>query len=125
MNKKNIQDIIYSIIYSSGDVFLPDNIKKILATDLIGESKKSFYISGWSIVHLMNGIIFGYIYLYFKWDSRLYTYKLFIIHTLWEFWQVLIGMSSPCRLTGRSNLIDIIMDTILFMLGAYIVRTYY
>jgi hypothetical protein len=92
---------------------------------LIGESKKTFYISGWSIVHLMSGIIFGYIYLYFKWDSRLYTYKLFIIHTLWEFWQMLIGMSSPYKLTGRSNLIDIIMDTILFMLGAYIVRTYY
>ena len=121
MNKINLQDIIYN----SGDVFLPEKLKNILGTDLIGSSKKTFYVSGWSIVHFINGIIFGYLYLYFKGDSRLYIFKLFIIHTIWEFWQILIGMSKPYKLTGRSNLIDTIMDTIFFMLGTYIVRKYY
>jgi len=121
MNKSSIQNIIYN----SGDVFLPENIKNILGKDLIGTSKKSFYVSGWSIVHLINGIIFGYLYLYFNYDIRFYTYKLFIIHTIWELWQMLIGMSKPYKLTGRSNLIDTIMDTIFFMLGASIVRKYY
>ena len=120
MNKKYIENIIYN----SGDVFLPEKIKKILGTDLIGTSKKTFYVSGWSIVHLINGIIVGYIYLYLKGDHKMYTFKLLIIHTIWEFWQILIGMSKPYKLTGRSNLIDSIMDTIFFMLGAYIVRKY-
>ena len=40
---------------------------------------------------------------------------------MWEFWQMLVGMSKPYKLTGRNNLIDIIIDTIFFMLGAYIV----
>ena len=121
INTKNI----YDIIYSSGNVFLPKKMQDILTTDLIGTSKKTFYVSGWSIVHFISGIIFGYLYLYFNGDIRLYTFKLFIIHTLWEFWQMLIGMSKPYKLTGRSNLIDTIMDTIFFMLGAYIVHKYY
>ena len=121
MNK----DWLHKVIYSSGDVFLPEKIKNILGMNLIGTSEKTFYISGWSIVHLINGIIIGYIYLHFKWNSRLYILNLFIIHTIWEFWQILIGMAKPYKLIGRSNLIDTIMDTILFMLGAYIVRKYY
>ena len=125
MNKIYLQNIIYN----SGDVFLPEKIKKILLTDLIGTSKKTFYISGWSIVHFINGILIGYIYLYLKGDRSVYMsvymFKLFLLHTLWEFWQILIGMAKPYKLTGRSNLIDSIIHTILFMLGAYIVRKYY
>jgi hypothetical protein len=115
---------LQNIIYSSGDVFLPEKIKNILASDLIGTSEKTFYVSGWSIVHLINGIIIGYIYLYFKGDIKVYAFKMFIIHTAWEFWQMLIGMAKPYKLTGRSNLIDTIMDTIFFMFGAYFVRIY-
>ena len=121
MNKIYLQNIIYN----SGNTFLSEKVKNILGTDLIGTSKKTFYVSGWSIVHFINGLIIGYIYLYFKGDSRFYIFKLFIIHTIWEFWQMLIGMSKPYKLTGRSNLIDTIMDTILFMSGAYLVRKYY
>ena len=121
IDKKYIQNIIYN----SGDVFLPEKVKNILGTDLIGNSKKTLYVSGWSIIHFINGIIFGYLYLYFKGYSRLYLFKMFIIHTMWECWQMLIGMAKPYKLTGRSNLIDTIMDTIFFMLGAYIVPFLY
>jgi hypothetical protein len=120
MNKISLHDVIHS----SGDVFLPEKLKNILRTDLIGSTEKTFYVSGWSIVHLINGIIVGYIYLYFKWERRLYFFKLFIIHTLWELWQMLIGMSHPYKLSGHNNLIDTLMDTLLFMVGAYIVRKY-
>ena len=116
---------LHNIIYNSGDAFLPEEVVNILGYDLIGTHKKTFYVSGWSIVHLISGIIVGYIYLYFKGNNRLYTYKMFIIHTIWELCQMLIGMSKPYKLTGRSNLIDTIMDTIFFMLGAYIVRKFY
>jgi len=44
---------------------------------------------------------------------------MFIIHTLWELWQMIIGMANPMKLTGKSNLIDTIIDTLLFMGGSY------
>jgi hypothetical protein len=116
---------IKNIIYNSGDVFLPDKIKKKLAYDIIGSHKKTFYISGWSIVHFINGIIFGYLYLYFKYDKKYYTTNLFVLHTIWECWQIIIGMSNPYNLTGRSNLIDTIVDTIMFMSGAVIYKNIY
>jgi hypothetical protein len=112
-------EYLYKIIYSSGDVFLPEALKNILQKDIIGSSEKTFYISGWSIVHFMNGIIFGYLYLYFKYDIRQYFLTMFILHTLWELWQTIIGMAKPYKITGRSNIVDTIMDTILFMCGTY------
>ena len=118
MNNK----LLKKIIYNSGDVFLPDNIKKKLSYDIIGSQKKTFYISGWSIVHFINGIIFGYLYLYFKYDKKYYIINLLTLHTMWEFWQIIIGMSRPYSLTGRSNLIDTFVDTILFMSGALITK---
>jgi hypothetical protein len=121
MNKNNIR----SILNNSADLFLPEKVKNILKTDIIGDTNKTFYITGWSIIHLINGIIIGFIYLYFKWDIRLYTFKLFIIHTTYELFQMLIGMSKPLKLTGHNNFIDTIIDTILFMLGAYIIRKFY
>jgi hypothetical protein len=112
-------EYLYKIIYNSGDVFLPEAVKNILQKDIIGSSKKTFYISGWSIVHFINGIIFGYLYLYFKYDIRSYFLTMFILHTLWELWQSIIGMAKPYKITGRSNIVDTIMDTILFMCGTY------
>lgn len=118
MNYKQIKNILYN----SGDVFLPDNIKQILSYDIIGSHKKTFYISGWSIVHFINGIIFGYLYLYLHYDKKYYIINMLILHTLWEFWQIIIGMARPYSLSGRSNLIDTIVDTILFMAGALIAK---
>ena len=121
MNK----EYIHNMIYNSGDMFLPERLKYILSVDLIGNSKKTFYVSWWSIVHFINGMLFGYSYLYLNKDIKFYYYKLFILHSLWEMWQALIGMSKPYKLSGRSNLIDIVQDTIFFMVGAYIIRNFY
>lgn len=108
------------IIYSSGDVFLPDNIKKFLGTDLIGSSRDTFYISVWSIVHFLSGIFVGFFYFFMKWNLQTYMLNMFVLHTIWECWQILIGMSKPYMLTGRGNLVDIVVDTLMFMLGAYL-----
>lgn len=116
---------LYNMMYNSGDVFLPKKIKQMLEIDLVGSSKKTFYISGWSVIHLISGILLGYFYLHFRWDTKMYIYNMFLIHSTWELWQIFIGMSKPYKLTGYSNLIDTIMDTIFFMLGVYVVRKYY
>ena len=61
MNKLWLQNIIYN----SGDVFLPESVRTILLTEIIGSIKKTFYITWWSIIHFINGIIVGYLYLFF------------------------------------------------------------
>ena len=119
------KEFIKKIIYSSGDVFLPESVRTILLTELIGSIKKTFYITWWSIIHFINGIIFGYLYLFFKYNIKRYVIIMLIIHTCWEFWQILIGMAKPYNLTGHNNLVDIIMDTLLFMMGAYITLKLY
>jgi hypothetical protein len=113
-------EYIKKVIYSSGDVFLPETVKRVLRRDILGSAEKTFYISGWSIIHFISGILFGYLYLYFKYDITLYALNMLILHTCWEVWQILIGMSKPYKLTGTSNIVDTLVDTLLFMCGAYI-----
>lgn len=111
-----------NILYNSGDMFLPMWLRKFLEQDIIGSSSKTFYISYWSIIHFINGLFVGFLYLHLGYNKQHYLSTMFIIHLLWEMWQTIIGMAKPYRLTGPSNLIDTIMDTILFMLGAYIIH---
>jgi hypothetical protein len=111
---------LHDILYRSGDLFLPDSVNKFLSTDLIGSSRDTFYISGWSILHFLSGVFIGFFYLFMKWNVRTYILNMFVLHTMWECWQILIGMSRPYTLTGRGNLMDTVVDTVLFMIGAYI-----
>ena len=113
------------IIYNSGDVFLPKSIRDLLMQGIYFDNKKIFYLNGWTLMHLLSGIIVGFIYIYLNKPLKYYYYKMFVIHTLWELWQILIGMSHPYRLTGNSNLIDIIIDTLAFMLDSYLNLTFY
>ena len=108
------------VIYRSGDVFLPKPIKELLDKSIYTSQTNSFYINGWTFVHVMSGLIIGYIYFYGGYNKRDYYYNLFIIHTIWEAWQIFIGMSKPFSLTGHNNSIDIIVDTAAFMCGTYI-----
>jgi hypothetical protein len=61
-------------IYDSGDGYYPTNIKKLLDIEFIGSSKNTFYVSNWSILHLIFGLIIGYFYLYFKYNSSFYIF---------------------------------------------------
>lgn len=113
------------IIYNSGDVFLPKSIRDLLVKGMYFDNKTMFYLNGWTLIHVLSGIISGFIYIYLNKPLKYYYYKMFVIHTLWELWQMLIGMSHPYKLTGNSNLIDIIIDTLAFMLGSYLTLTFY
>jgi hypothetical protein len=112
-----------SIFYKSGDIFLPKEIRNILDYTFVGSISpyKSFYINGWSLLHMLSGILVASIFL--KDDPRIYI-KSFVIHTVWELWQVYIGMANPFTLVGKSSLIDSIVDTIFYMFGVYIVKEY-
>jgi hypothetical protein len=126
INKEYInKEYINKIIFSSGEILLPDSVRNPLMANIVGSSQKTFYISGWSIIHIINGILFGYLYLVFKYDMKRYVINMLILHTCWEGWQMLIGMSKPYKLTGPNNLIDTFMDTLLFMVGAYVALKIY
>jgi hypothetical protein len=105
---------------NSSDAFLPTPIKTFLYKDFIGNTNNTFYISGWSIMHFISGIFIGVLYFYFNFNTLFYFRNMLITHSFWELWQIIIGTSKPYKLTGRSNLIDTIIDTILFMAGAFL-----
>ena len=111
------------VIYKSGDFFIPPSIKKMLDRSIYRTSNYSFYIEVWHILHFITGLLLGLIYIKFGYGRNFtkYLWNLFIIHTIWEYWQVYIGMSHPLRLTYNNNLLDIIFDTFVFMLGSCLV----
>jgi len=111
-----------NILYNSGDLFLPKRIRNFLSTDILGSSDDTFYISYWSLIHFMSGILAGQAYTAFGANKKNYYATMIFVHTLWELWQIYIGMAKPYKLKGSSNLVDTIVDTILFMSGTYIFK---
>jgi hypothetical protein len=122
---KRIGQRFSKILLNSGDVFLPPRVKRVLTTFLYNTPNNSFYINGWSILHLLSGILIGLLYLFLGKEETTFYFHLFIIHTIWELWQVFIGMAKPWRRTGDSNLIDSVVDTVMFMMGAYVALSVY
>jgi VanZ family protein len=113
------------LLLNSGDVFLPSRVISVLNTFLYNTPNNSFYINGWSILHLFSGILLGLLYLFLGKEDALFYFHLFILHTIWELWQVFIGMAKPWRRTGDSNIIDSVVDTGMFMMGAYVALSVY
>ena len=122
---KRIGQRFSKILLNSGDVFLPMRVKSVLHTFLYNTPNNSFYINGWSIIHLLSGILLGLLYLFLGKEETTFYFHLFILHTIWELWQVFIGMAKPWRRTGDSNLIDSVVDTVMFMMGAYVALSVY
>ncbi len=92
--------------YASGDLFLPKNIRKILETYIIGNDTSLFYITLWSFMHMLSGVMYSFV------SSSLVNYV--IVHTLWEIWQIYIGMT---RINTIRAIIDVFVDTIMGVIG--------
>jgi len=104
--------------YQSGDLFFPKAWIKALETPIIGHYNTAIYVNYWSLMHLLVGVLWGIGASYFEID-HIYAVG-FILHTVWELWQVIIGMSTPWILTGHNGFTDLVLDTGFFMLGVYI-----
>jgi hypothetical protein len=99
---------------NSGDLFLPKWLRNFLEIYLIGNNTSIFYISVWSLVHLISGILTLILLVtYTQWSIKTMTIAAFGLHTLWELWQYLI-MNTPRTMRGA---IDTITDTVLYMAG--------
>lgn len=116
-----------NLLFLSGDAFLPKPIRDFLSIfiyrypDTADDTGLIFYLQWWSIVHLLSGIVIGY------YARRLPNYyvKMLMIHTIWEIWQIFIGMNKPYNIGGRNGLVDTITDTILFMIGTYLASRFH
>jgi hypothetical protein len=106
--------IDWSRFRDSGDLFLPPQIQTFLQTHLIGTPTSVFYITYWSILHIISGVFVGMLLGRFKSISAPVAFlTALLIHTLWEAWQVLITRT-PNTVRGK---VDTVVDTVLFMIG--------
>lgn len=113
-----------SYVYRSGDLFFGARLRRALETFLVGSYASPVYITYWSILHFVSGLLTAYVLAEIYTVPGVSPYWVGLgIHTLWEGWQVLIGMAHPLRLTGHNGLVDIVMDTALFMAGMWVYDT--
>ncbi len=109
------------VLFRSGDIFLPQAPRRWLNRYIVGDETTLFYLNRWSVLHFLSGIFVGYILrgigVRGGVGSNTYYIMLLIIHTVWELWQIIINMT---QLTLR-GFIDIITDTLVFMLGGILV----
>lgn len=104
-----------------GDLLVPDPINRGLSTYILGNDQTQIYISLWSVNHLLSGIMVGYMLRYhteIRTQEKRYMTGI-IIHTLWEFFQIAVENTELTNLRGQ---IDVVMDTVLFMLGMMLVE---
>ena len=105
-----------SWIYKSGDIWLPKSVIEYLHTYVVGDETSLFYINYWHGMHFLSGLLFGLLFLYiYRFQYPIYTY--IFLHTLWELWQISIGMTE----TNLRGLIDIFVDTSMGLFGLYLI----
>jgi hypothetical protein len=111
-----------SLLYRSGDAFAPEHIRKQLFEYIIGGPNTLFYLNYWSIIHMLSGILVAAILhkIYGTASGFNYYFAGFLIHTLWETWQMLIGMSIYKGVHALRQWIDTGVDTLMFMSGMFI-----
>ncbi len=101
--------------------FLSEKYSKRLSKPFLG-SRQSIYFDGWSLVHLTNGLISGYVYIKMNFNMTHYYCVLLILHIMWEIYQIYIKSSNPYSLKGPNSLTDALIDTISFMFGVFLAK---
>ena len=106
-----------SLVYRSGDAFLPKDVSRFLHTFVYGSYNTPVYINYWSFMHALSGVLFAALCLRFPTIfPKPYLYG-FLVHCVWELWQIAIGMSRPFSAQGHNGITDIVLDTAFFMAG--------
>jgi len=104
------------ILFRSGDLFLPTPVRAFLETYYIGSDTSLFYITNWTFVHALVGVVLA-LYLFPSMTKEAAMWRIFWIHSAWELWQI-IGKNTPIH-TLR-GILDVFVDTTATMLGAWI-----
>jgi hypothetical protein len=101
------------VLCRTGDLLLPVSVRRVLEMYWIGNERSWVYITNWSIVHAISGVLTALLLQRYaaRWPVVATS---FWIHTAWELWQILVQNTPWWTLRGW---VDIAMDTTLFMLG--------
>jgi hypothetical protein len=108
-------------LFLSGDLFLPKWVREILERYHFGNDKTLLYITNWSLLHIVSGILIGYILIQY-YPAYDYYWTGFWIHTFWEVWQILVKNTPYWTLRGK---VDVVVDTLLFMGGMAFARQFF
>jgi hypothetical protein len=108
------------ILFHSGDLFLPKSVKVFLEQYWIGDDTSLFYVTWWTLIHFISGVLTGYFLVFYK-QATTYYWTGFLIHSIWEAWQM-IGKNTPYWTTRGQ--IDVGVDTAAFMLGMVFYKSF-
>ena len=101
-------------LYRSGDLWLPTPIVKFLDSYIVGNDKSLIYLNFWHINHFMSGVLFALLF-------PAYSFWVYlVVHTVWELWQLFIGMTKQ----NLRGFIDILNDTVIGSIGFFLVKFY-
>ena len=98
------------ILWELGNGFMPKPVQDFLFRPIL--KTKYIEINGWSFVHLLSGYVYKKIFV----TSTLLSWL--IVHTLWEVYQISIGMTD---IKYISEWVDIFLDTVFALVGYIIV----
>jgi hypothetical protein len=101
--------------------FLPEKYINKLSKPYLGSEQK-IYLDGWSLIHLTNGFICGYVYIKMGFNMKHYYCILLVLHIIWEIYQIYIKSSNPYSLVGQNSLTDALIDTLAFMFGVFLAK---
>lgn len=101
------------ILFRSGDVFLPKPVRMVLERYHYGNDTSLLYITNWTLIHALSGMLVGWILITY-YPRKDYYWTGFMVHNVWEAWQILVKNTPYWTWRGR---LDVVMDTLFFMGG--------
>lgn len=110
-----------NIFLRSTDVFLPPRVVETLNRVVVGNKKTGWYVDGWSGMHVLAGVLCGFLFIAFGFRGFGGFLAALLIHTAWEFWQVHVGLTYIPGFDLVANRYDALTDTAFFLLGVWIV----
>jgi len=79
------------------------------------------YINGWSFVHFISGMLLGFFFNVYKINMVRMIALVLFIHSVWEWWQIHIGMTD---VTEPYIWTDVVIDTLMTLIGSMSVYIY-
>ena len=107
---------IQELMFHSGDLFLPKSVRKYLEIYWIGNDTSLFYVTNWSFLHFLSGILTVKLLKYLNIEKNIVLVS-FLVHCVWELWQMIGKKTLYWTTRGQ---IDVITDTVFFMAGVYL-----
>lgn len=110
-----------SFWYRSGDIWLPPDMVRFLHTYIVGSDRSLFYLNYWHINHFFSGVLFALFHSFVKpIPYPLLTY--IALHTVWEAWQLSIGMTPRSARGALDILVDTVTGTLGYLVTDFLIR---